>query len=107
MVTKYGGDIELTVVEAVLSRDTNLITRMDPQAVIQTKGAEYKTKVQKRAGKDPHFGNTKFNIPIQDVNEKLKVIVFGQGKDICGQTELTVQQLTECGEQNRWYNIDW
>ena len=35
------------------------------------------------------------------------MIVFGQGKEICGQTELSIKELTECGDQNRWYNIDW
>ena len=47
-----------------MTRDTELITKMDPYVVIKYLGKEYKTKVKNEAGKTPYWGETfQLNVP--------------------------------------------
>ena len=52
---RQGSALNITVVEAKLTRDTETFGKMDPYVVITNDGQKYKTKVLDGAGKTPKW----------------------------------------------------
>jgi len=52
-----GGNIRITIVEAKLSRDTEIFSKMDPYCVIDYNGNKYKTVTHKSGGKFPKWNH--------------------------------------------------
>ena len=49
------GKIKITIVEADLTRDTELIGKMDPCCILKFKGQKLKTATHKSGGKKPRW----------------------------------------------------
>ena len=79
------GNLSLTFKNAMLTHDTNFITRMDPYCRLAYKGSVYQTKVHKRGGKNPVWDEN-FKIPVHRLTDPLKLIVYGQDQDISAHT---------------------
>ena len=56
--------------DAQLTRDTEIMTKMDPYVIIKYAGKEFKTKVMSEAGKTPVW-NQSFQFPVTRFNEKI------------------------------------
>jgi Ca2+-dependent lipid-binding protein len=52
------GQLKLTVIEAKLTRDTEVFSKMDPFCKIQIREQMFKTKVLQGAGKVPKWNET-------------------------------------------------
>ena len=52
------GKLALTVIEAILTRDTEIIGKMDPYVKIKTGQQVFKTTVKDETGKTPVFNET-------------------------------------------------
>lgn len=70
-----GGALTLEIVDAELTRDTELLGKMDPYVVIKIGGKDYKTSVKRNAGKQPVW-RERFNLPVLCINEKMELRVM-------------------------------
>ena len=62
------------MIEAFLTRNTEIGSEMDPYVLINYGGKKYKTTVQDEAGKHPVW-NESFSIYVTNLNDTVKVIV--------------------------------
>ena len=66
------GKLRLTVIEAKLTRDTELFGKMDPYCVITYRDTVLKTKVIEKGGKTPKW-NEPFVIDVKYVGDDIKI----------------------------------
>lgn len=71
------GDLTLTVVDAMLTRNTELIGKMDPWVKIATSTQNFRTKTMRRAGKTP-FWNQSFRLSVRDTAEEFSLEVYDE-----------------------------
>ena len=64
------GHLTLVIHSAQLTRDTDLVGKIDPYVVIMYAGKEYKTKILKEAGLNPTW-NESFQLPVSSINERM------------------------------------
>jgi hypothetical protein len=73
----FRGNLKLTIANADLLRDTEIIGKMDPYVVVKHQGKELKTKTLKNKGKHPDWNET-IMLPIGGINETIEVKVMDQ-----------------------------
>lgn len=71
------GNMHLTVEEARLTNDTEIIGKMDPYVKINFNGKKYKTHTKDEAGKNPKW-RFKMELFISDVQDKITFKVMDQ-----------------------------
>lgn len=69
--------ITLNIQEAVIYRNTELFTKMDPFMQIEFDGKHYKTKALKDAGKNPVW-NESFSFPVYSMDDRFVLRCFDQ-----------------------------
>ena len=94
------GVLELTVVDAKLTRSTNMFSNMSPFITISHKKRKMKTKVADYQDKTPAFNNS-FQLDIENTNELVTLRGWHQGTfkaDPIGFCQLPVSALMiNCG----------
>lgn len=70
--TATTGTLDITVIEARLTRDTETFGKMDPYCKISTRQQNFKTAVKNGAGKTPTWNET-FQVDVKYVGDDLTV----------------------------------
>lgn len=89
--------LNLTVVSANLTRDTETFGKMDPFTVVKYNGNEFKTTVKDSAGKTPVWNET-FRIPLGE-NYQNKILEFSVwdedtlSNDLVGESSVPIRDL--------------
>lgn len=65
----------MTLVEAKLTRDTEVMGKMSPYVTMVFKGKKYKSKTMNYAGKTPKW-NQKFTFEVTDGSEEVIIRVW-------------------------------
>lgn len=90
------GKLELKIIEAKLTHDTDIITRMDPYVVIKYNSKEVKTAVKDGAGKHPVWNET-FHFDVHSLDDHIQLKVMDKdtftADDMIGSVDLTVSRL--------------
>ena len=71
------GRLQLTVVEARLTRDTEFFGKMDPFCQVEYRQQKFKTKVKQNAGKTPVWNET-FTVDVKYIGDDFYVKVFDE-----------------------------
>ena len=89
------GKLRLEVVEARLTRDTEIFSKMDPYAVITIREEKLRTKTKDEAGKTPKW-NEIFDIQIKYIGDDMEIQVLDEDltkSDLVGTAILKVSSL--------------
>ncbi len=102
------GDLELTVIEAKLTRDTELgFNKMDPFCRLEYREQSFKTKVMQGAGKNPVW-NEAFTFYVKYAGDDLRVYVFDEdtvSSDRIGEATIKMAALCLNGGIDEWFEI--
>ena len=101
------GLLSVTVVEAKLTRNTELMGNMSPYCTLTHKGKKLKTKVMDYAGKTPVW-NDEFQFPVENINEEIFVRVWDQdmlSSDAVGFVKVKVSSLMINMGVDEWFTI--
>ena len=89
------GSLALTVVEAKLTRDTEVVGKMDPYCVMTLRGQKYRSNTIDSAGKNPKWNQT-FDISILDTRDEMIITVMNEdvmSDDKVGEATVRVADL--------------
>lgn len=89
------GVLELTLEEAKLTRDTELMGKMSPYVTMVFKGKKYKSRTMSNAGKTPKW-KQKFIFEVNSADEEIMVRVWDQDlttSDAVGFVKLKMSSL--------------
>ena len=103
------GNMNLTVVEAELKRDTETFSKMDPYAVLTVKSQKYRTKTLDGAGKKPKW-NQSFDIYVASTSDDMVVTVWDEdvtSDDKVGEATVKIHDLITMGSGGAWIDIFW
>jgi len=97
----------LTIVEAKLTRDTELFGKMDPYCILKVREQIFKTFIKESAGKAPVWNET-FDIDVKYIGDDFHLTVLD--KDVtCSDTVGSVQSKLSalCGPDglDDWFEI--
>ena len=102
------GDLELTVIEAKLTRDTELgFNKMDPFCRLEYREQSFKTKVMQGAGKNPVW-NEAFTFYVKYAGDDLRVYVIDEdtvSSDRIGEATIKMAALCLNGGIDEWFEI--
>ena len=71
------GTLNVQVIEARLTRDTETFSKMDPYCIIATRQQKFKTATKQGAGKTPMW-NQSFDIDVKYVGDDCTLQVFDE-----------------------------
>jgi len=100
------GKLTITVIEAKELKDTELIGKMDPYTTVEIGKEKFKTKVQKKAGKTPHWNQT-FIFNLEGKEDALHVNVFDEeliSDDHIGRVDIPLTKLVATNAAV-WYQL--
>ena len=101
------GKLRVTLIEAKLTRDTEMFSKMDPYAVIEYREEEFRTKTLSNAGKYPKWGES-FDLRVKYVGDDMKISVFDEDltkSDLVGSLEMKVSSLCVESGIKEWFDI--
>ena len=103
------GKLRLHIIEAKLTRDTAMFSKMDPYCKMQTRDQTFKTKVLDGAGKLPKW-NEVWDIDVKYIGDDLSIQVLDQDvtkSDLVGETVIKLSSLCAMGGMNEWFPIQY
>ena len=103
------GTLNLTVIEAKLTRDTETFGKMDPYCVLETRQQQFKTVTHENAGKAPKWDQT-FKVDVKYIGDDLTLTVFDEdvtGSDKVGSATIKLSALCVNGGLDDWYEIQY
>lgn len=102
------GDLALTVIEAKLTRDTEMaFNKMDPFCRLEYKEQTFKTKVLQGAGKTPKWNET-FNFDVKYIGDDLRLFILDEdtvSSDRVGEATIKFASLCLNGGIDEWFEI--
>ena len=105
--TATSGILDITVIEARLTRDTETFGKMDPYCKITTRQQEFKTAVQNGAGLTPTWNET-FEIDVKYVGDDCNIEVHDEdlgSDDMVGIYTFKLSSLCVNGGLDEWFPI--
>ncbi len=103
------GKLRLTVIEARLTRDTEMFGKMDPFCKIQYRDQNITTTVQKNAGKLPRWNET-FDINVQYQGDDVHLEVLDEDitkNDVVGSSTFKMSSLCVNQGIDTWFDIQY
>ena len=103
------GKLRLQILEARLTRDTEMFGKMDPFVVIETRMQKLRTKTQQDAGKTPTWADEVADIDVKYVGDDMHLTVYDEeavtDHDVVGSA--TMKLSTFCVDKgiDEWYEI--
>jgi len=97
----------LNLVEAKLTRDTEVMGSMSPYVTMVFKGKKYKSKTKNSAGKIPKW-NEKFTFEVSSADEELMLRVWDQDlttSDAVGFVKIKMSSLIINMGVDSWFDI--
>ena len=85
------GSLKIMVIQALLTKDTDTFTKMDPYATIQTGQQTFKTKVIQGGGKTPKW-DQEFEIDVKNIGDDIHVKVLDE--DVTTSDLVSTKSLT-------------
>ena len=101
------GRLSLTVIEARLERDTEVLGKMDPYVVIHNRMQRMRTSTQEGAGKEPTWNET-LEIDVKYIGDDLKIWVMDEdvgNDDLIGEATVKLSSLCVNGGLDDWWTI--
>lgn len=105
----YGsGRLIIRPVRASLTRDTDILTRMDPYCVISVRGHKQRTRTKHEAGKHPSWSETfAFRVVHQDtVHMTVWDRDYFSRDDVVGEGTVTVMNIASMPNMEQWIRLE-
>jgi len=106
------GKLTITVKEAKLTRDTDIVGKQDPFVCLDlfTQFWSWKSKVIESGGKEPVW-NEQVIVDVNTTKQKLQIRVkdedLGDAEETIGSTEIDLEQLTSKKESDQWISLQF
>jgi len=103
------GKLLLHIIEAKLTRDTEVIGKMDPYVVINMREQRFRTKEASDQGKNPLW-NEKFELDVKYIGDDINLEVFDQDpfdSDFVGSALIKASAMCVGGVFDEWYEIEF
>ena len=103
------GMLRIHVVEAKLTRNTELLGKMDPYLVIETRTGKPRTRTLDGAGKTPAW-NQIFDIEVQSGSDNIKFTVYDEDpckSDLVGSASMPISRLCIDAGFDEWFPIEY
>ena len=103
------GKLKLHVIEALLTRDTELFGKMDPWVKIETRQTKLRTRTLNGAGKTPKWEEV-FDIDVKYIGDDLTIGVYDEDvtcSDTVGTTIVKISSFCANGGIDEWFPIFW
>ena len=103
------GTLSLTIVEARLDRDTEMVGKMDPYVVIHNRFQKVRTVTQEEAGKEPVWNET-VDLDVKYIGDDIKIWVMDENvtdSDIVGEASVKLSALCVNGGLDDWWTITY
>ena len=100
--------MRIEIVEARLTRDTEMFGKMDPYVFLQYREQEYKTKVLDGAGKTPKWKDEVWTVEVKYIGDDVHFVVKDEdvGKDdTVGSGTVKMSAFAINGGIDEWYDI--
>jgi len=102
------GIARLTIVEAVLHKDTEFFGKMDPYFKIFFRNFEMTSKINYQGGKSPKWNET-FQIHVKNKQEVIRFEVYDEEKNrddiMVGERELKMENFIDEAHKNKWFTL--
>ena len=101
------GQLTLQVVEAQLTRSTEMVGKMDPYVTLTYGSEKFNTKVLDGKGKTPVW-NQNFTLSVRNVSDDLKVVVYDKdnfSSDEVGGSVVRIGEIISAGAVGVWFEI--
>ena len=108
-MSAQSGKLKLHIIEAKLTRDTEVFSKMDPFCKFQMRDQTYKTKVLNGAGKTPKW-NEIWDIDVKYIGDDLLIDVMDEdvtSSDMIGQASIKLSSLCAGGGMDEWFDIQY
>lgn len=102
------GKLSVKVVEARLTRDTEMFGDMDPYILIESRMQRIRTKTCSDGGKNPKWPDEEFVIDVKYVGDDMAVHVMDENvtdSDSIGKATVKLSALCCDGGLDEWYAI--
>jgi hypothetical protein len=103
------GRLRLTIIEAKLTRDTEMFSKMDPYCKVRTRDQNFKTKVLQGAGKLPKWNET-IDIDVKYIGDDINIEVMDEDvttSDLIGSVVMKISGLTMNGGMDEWFDLQY
>ena len=103
------GTLSLTIVEARLDRDVELIGKMDPYVVIHNRMQKCRTTTQEDAGKEPTWNET-LDLDVKYIGDDMKIWVMDENitsDSLIGEASVKLSSLCVNGGLDDWWTITY
>ena len=105
------GTLVLEIIEAKLTRNTELFGKMDPYVVVKvpTRDFQFKTKVHDAGGKKPKW-NESVEIPVKYVGDDMDITVYDLdvlSSDHVGSVSLKFSTFCAAGGIDDWFTLQY
>lgn len=101
------GMLKIRVIEARLTRDTEIFGKMDPYATLQIREQVHRTRVLDNAGKTPKWEQI-FEIDVKYIGDDITVKVLDEdvrSSDLVGETTFKLSSLCVNNGIDDWFPI--
>ena len=103
------GKLKLHIIEANLTRDTEVFSKMDPFCKLQMRDQTYKTKVLNGAGKKPKW-NEMWEIDVKYIGDDLYIECRDEdvtSSDEIGVATIKLSSLCAGGGMDEWFDLTY
>ena len=102
------GKLSILILEARLTRDTEMFGKMDPYVIIETRMQRIRTATQDDAGKTPSWANEVAEIDVKYVGDDMHLIVMDENvtdSDTVGEATIKLSAFCVDGGLDEWYEL--
>ena len=103
------GTLRLTIIEAKLTRDTELFGKMDPWVNIETRHQKLRTRTLNGAGKTPKWDQA-FDVDVKYIGDDMNITVYDEDvttNDLVGKTVIKLSALCVNNGLDDWFPIHY
>ena len=103
------GRLRLEVIEAKLTRDTEMFSKMDPYCIIEVREQKFRTRTIDGAGKTPKW-NQAFEIDVRYIGDDMTIKVMDEdvtSSDTVGTATIKCSALCSGSGIDEWFQINF
>ena len=109
-MSQTAGKLAIMILEARLTRDTEMFGKMDPYVLGETRMQRFRTETQEDAGKTPTWANEVFNVDVKYIGDDMHLMVMDENvtdSDTVGECTIKLSSLCVDGGLDEWFAIQY
>jgi len=105
------GKLKIIILEAKLTHDTEMMGKMDPFVIVETRMQRYRTNTQEDAGKTPAWADEVLEVDVKYIGDDIHFVVMDEemmSDDLVGECTAKLSAFIGTGgEMDDWWEINY